>query len=105
MTQEEAVRRIERVAKEKLIELDLRGLELEELPPEIAKCMQLETLLLGAGYINNEWLKNKLTEYADLAFGCGLLGLSNATFRYLKLIPKIAQSLAKSALYGISSNC
>jgi hypothetical protein len=32
MTREEAVRRIERATEEKLIELDLRGLELEELP-------------------------------------------------------------------------
>ena len=33
------------------------------------------------------------------------LGISNETWRYLKLIPKIAQFLATSTLYGISSNC
>ncbi|MEG4627501.1 COR domain-containing protein [Microcoleus sp. w1-18aA5] len=47
MTREEAVRRIDRAAEEKLTELDLSGLGLEELPPEIGKCTQLETLVLG----------------------------------------------------------
>jgi hypothetical protein len=49
MSREEAVRRIERAIEEELIELNLSGLELEELPPEIANCMQVETLLLGTG--------------------------------------------------------
>jgi Leucine-rich repeat (LRR) protein len=47
MTREEAVRRINWAAEENLTELDLAGLELEELPPEIGKCTQLETLVLG----------------------------------------------------------
>ncbi|MDP8935419.1 MAG: GTP-binding protein, partial [Cyanobacteriota bacterium] len=47
MTREEAVRRIDQAAEEKLTELDLSGLDLEELPPEIGKCTQLETLVLG----------------------------------------------------------
>ncbi|WP_445175768.1 leucine-rich repeat protein [Microcoleus sp.] len=52
MTREEAVRRIDRAAEEKLTQLDLSGLDLEELPPEIGKCTQLETLVLGKV---NEW--------------------------------------------------
>ncbi|MEG4864172.1 MULTISPECIES: leucine-rich repeat protein [unclassified Microcoleus] len=47
MTREEAVRRIHRAAEEKLTQLDLSGLDLEELPPEIGKCTQLEKLVLG----------------------------------------------------------
>jgi internalin A len=47
MTREEAVRRIDQAAEEKLTQLDLSGLDLEELPPEIGKCTQLETLVLG----------------------------------------------------------
>ncbi|HSF75640.1 MAG TPA: hypothetical protein VLA84_17730, partial [Microcoleus sp.] len=47
MTREEAVRRIDQAAEEKLTELDLSGLDLDELPPEIGKCTQLETLVLG----------------------------------------------------------
>ncbi len=47
MTREEALRRIHRAAEENLTELDLAGLELEDLPPEIGKCTQLEMLVLG----------------------------------------------------------
>ncbi|MEG4342869.1 leucine-rich repeat domain-containing protein [Microcoleus sp. A003_D6] len=60
MTREEAVRRIHRAAEEKLTELDLSGLELEELPPEIGKCTQLETLVLGK-VEKGEWIDGKLT--------------------------------------------
>jgi internalin A len=47
MTLEEAVWRIDQAAEEKLTELDLAGLDLEELPPKIRNCTQLETLVLG----------------------------------------------------------
>jgi hypothetical protein len=47
MTREEAVRRIHRAAEEKLTQLDLAGLGLEELPPQIGKFPPLETLVLG----------------------------------------------------------
>jgi internalin A len=47
MTREEAVRRIDQAAEEKLTELDLSGLDLEELPPEIGKCLPLEMLVFG----------------------------------------------------------
>ncbi|MEG4585574.1 leucine-rich repeat domain-containing protein [Microcoleus sp. MOSTC5] len=52
MTREEAVRRIDQAAEEKLTQLDLSGLDLEELPPEIGKCTQLEMLVLGEA---NQW--------------------------------------------------
>jgi internalin A len=60
MTREEAVRRIHRAAEEKLTQLDLSGLGLEELPPEIGKCTQLETLVLGK-VEKGEWVDGKLT--------------------------------------------
>jgi internalin A len=44
MTQAEARRRIEQAAAEGWTELDLAGLGLEELPPEIGKYTQLEML-------------------------------------------------------------
>jgi hypothetical protein len=47
MTREEAVRRIDGAAEEKLTQLDLAGLGLEELPPQIGKCPPLERLVLG----------------------------------------------------------
>ena len=60
MTREEAVRRIDQAAEEKLTELDLSGLDLEELPPEIGKCTQLETLVLGK-VEDCGWVDGKLT--------------------------------------------
>ena len=66
MTREEAVRRIDRAAEEKLTQLDLSGLGLEELPPEIGKCTQLETLLLGKWEEEQkEWVGNELTKFPD----------------------------------------
>ncbi|MEG3938070.1 COR domain-containing protein [Microcoleus sp. S36b_A3] len=60
MTREEAVRRIDQAAEEKLTELDLAGLDLEELPPEIGKCTQLETLLLGK-VEGGEWVDGEFS--------------------------------------------
>ncbi|MEG4963037.1 MULTISPECIES: leucine-rich repeat domain-containing protein [unclassified Microcoleus] len=63
MTQEEAVRRIDQAAEEKLPELDLSGLGLEELSPEIGKCTQLETLVLGKVNHWARWANGKITPH------------------------------------------
>lgn len=47
MTQEELLVLIDRAAAEGWTELDLAGLGLTELPGEIGKLTQLETLILG----------------------------------------------------------
>ena len=47
MRREEAVRQIDQAAEEKLTQLDLAGLGLEELPPQIGKFTQLDSLVLG----------------------------------------------------------
>ena len=47
MTREELLQLIDSSADEGSTELDLAGLGLEELPPEIGKCTQLESLVLG----------------------------------------------------------
>jgi hypothetical protein len=47
MTREELLQLIDSSADEGHTELDLAGLGLEELPPEIGKCSPLETLVLG----------------------------------------------------------
>ncbi|WP_293153350.1 MULTISPECIES: hypothetical protein [unclassified Microcoleus] len=44
MTREELLQLIDSSADEAWTELDLAGLGLEELPPEIGKCTQLKTL-------------------------------------------------------------
>jgi len=53
MTREEAVQRIERAADEKLMKLDLSGLELEEVPLEIVKCTHLRELDLSSNQISS----------------------------------------------------
>ncbi len=53
MTLEEARRRIEHAAAQGWTELDLAGLGLTQLPEEIGKCTQLESLVLG------KWEKEK----------------------------------------------
>ncbi len=40
---------------EKLTQLDLAGLELEELPPEIGKCPPLERLIVGKTQIQEKF--------------------------------------------------
>jgi internalin A len=45
MTRDEAMRRIDRAAQENWTKLNLSGLDLEEVPPEIGKCTQLETFV------------------------------------------------------------
>ncbi|MEG4631091.1 COR domain-containing protein [Microcoleus sp. AR_TQ3_B6] len=47
MTREQAVRRIHRAAEEKLTQLDLSGLGLEELPPEIRSLLNLRSIDLS----------------------------------------------------------
>ena len=72
MTPEEVVRRrIEQVVNKKLMELDLSGLDLKELPPEIFKCTHLTQLLLH---------QNLITQLPE-AFGqlSNLTGLNRAS--------------------------
>ena len=59
MTREELLQLIDKAADEGSTELDLAGLGLEELPPEIGKCTQLETLLLGK-VEKWEWVDGKV---------------------------------------------
>jgi len=67
MTREEAVRRIDRAAEEKLTQLDLSWLDLEELPPEIGKCTHLETLVLGKvedwGWVGGKFSPKLITNH------------------------------------------
>ncbi|MEG4377187.1 MULTISPECIES: leucine-rich repeat domain-containing protein [unclassified Microcoleus] len=60
MTKEELLQLIDKAADEGQTELDLSGLGLEELPQEIGKCTQLETLVLGK-VEKWKWADGKLT--------------------------------------------
>jgi Leucine-rich repeat (LRR) protein len=95
MSLKEAVRRIEQATEEKLTKLDLSGLELEEVPPEIGKCTHLVKLDLSNNQItsipevigqllNLEWLLLSANQISEISEAIGqlsnLLGLDRYFF-------------------------
>ncbi|MEG4214459.1 COR domain-containing protein [Microcoleus sp. Pol14C6] len=105
MTLEEAVRRIEQAAEEKLTELDLAGLELEELPPEIGKCTQLETLVLGKfDWEKEEWIGNQLTEFPDVVLQLTNLKILNLSNNQITQIPEEIGQLSNLTQLDFRSN-
>ncbi|MBD0310298.1 MAG: GTPase, partial [Microcoleus sp. T1-bin1] len=105
MTREEAVRRIHRAAEEKLTQLDLSGLGLEELPPEIGKCTQLETLLLGKfDKEKPEWVGNKLTEFPDAVLQLTNLKILSITNNQITKIPENIRQLSNLTDLDLSWN-
>ena len=105
MTREEAVRRIHRAAEEKLTQLDLSGLGLEELPPEIGKCTQLETLLLGKWLEEKKaWVGNKLTEFPDAVLQLTNLKILNLSRNQITAIPEAIGQLANLTKLDLSGN-
>ncbi|MEG3982520.1 COR domain-containing protein [Microcoleus sp. T3B2] len=105
MTREEAVRRIDQAAEEKLTELDLAGLGLEELPAEIGKCTQLETLVLGKlDYEKREWIGNKLTEFPDAVLQLTNLKTLSLVENQITSIPEAIGQLSNLRDLNLSSN-
>ncbi|MEG3934151.1 MULTISPECIES: leucine-rich repeat domain-containing protein [unclassified Microcoleus] len=106
MTREEAVRRINQAAEEKLTQLDLSGLDLEELPPEIGKCTQLETLRLGEKFYEEkrELVRNKLTEFPDAVLQLTNLKILNLSHNQITCIPGAIGQLSNLTLVNLSSN-
>jgi internalin A len=93
MAREEAVRRIHRAAEEKLTQLDLAGLGLEELPPEIGKCTQLEMLVLGK-FEKRKLVGNKLTEFPDAVIQLTNLKILNLSCNQITAIPEAIGQLS-----------
>jgi Leucine-rich repeat (LRR) protein len=105
MTREEAVRRIHRAAEEKLTQLDLSGLGLDELPPEIGKCTQLETLLLAKfDEEKREWVGNKLTEFPDAVLQLTNLKILNLSWNQITAIPEAIGQLSNLTQLDLLSN-
>ncbi|XZN91424.1 MAG: COR domain-containing protein [Microcoleus sp.] len=101
MTKEELLQLIDKAAAEGQTELDLAGLELEELPPEIGKCTQLETLVLGKwDEEKRELIGNKLTEFPDVVLQLTNLKILNLSNNQITVIPEaIAQLSNLTELY------
>ncbi|MEG3921736.1 COR domain-containing protein [Microcoleus sp. T3_A4] len=105
MTREEAVRRIHRAAEEKLTELDLSGLDLEELPPEIGKCTQLEMLVLGKfDKEKRRWVGNKLTEFPDAVLQLTNLKTLSLVENQITSIPEAIGQLSNLRDLNLSIN-
>ena len=90
MTLEEAVRRIERATNKKLRQLNLSGLDLKELPPEIVKCTHLTGLLLNSNEITS--IPEALGQLSNLTW----LDLNN---NQITSIPESLKQLPKLNIY------
>lgn len=99
MTREKAVQRIDQASEENSTKLDLSGLKLKKLPPEIAKCTKLETLLLGKD--EGGWGGNKLTEFPDAVLELTNLKILDLSSNRITSIPEAIGQL--SNLTGFTS--
>ena len=104
MTLEEAVRRIDEAAEEKVTQLDLSGLDLEELPPEIGKCTQLETLVLGKWEEKWKRVGNKLTEFPEAVLQLINLKILNLSCNQITAIPEVIGQLSNLTQLDLRSN-
>ena len=112
MTREEALRRIHRAAEENLTELDLAGLELEELPPEIGKCTQLEKLVLGRvkswrggadGKMTPQPTTNQLTLLPDELLSLGNLRAINLSCNPFGKMPELLLEMKQLESLNLTS--
>ncbi len=102
MTREELLQLIDKVASEGQTELDLAGLGLEELPPEIGKCTQLESLVLGK--FDNGWIGNKLTEFPEVVLQLTNLKILSIPKNQITSIPDAIGQLSHLTRFNLSSN-
>jgi internalin A len=105
MEREELLRLIDKAADEQWTELDLAGMELTELPPEIGKLTQLETLILGkwddkkGDFIEN-YLKDLPSEIEKLTSLTNLYLSSNQ----ITEIPVVIRQLTNLTLLDLGTN-
>ncbi|MDQ2100189.1 MAG: leucine-rich repeat domain-containing protein [Tychonema bourrellyi B0820] len=105
MTREELLQLIDKAADEGQTELDLAGLGLEELPPEIGKCTQLETLVLGKyDEEKQEFIGNKLTEFPDAVLQLTNLKILNLSSNQITVIPEAIGQLSHLRGLDLRSN-
>ena len=102
MTREELLQLIDKAAEEGWTELDLAGLELEELPPEIGKCTQLETLVLGR--FDKQRIGNKLTEFPDVVLQLTNLKRLLIADNQITVIPEAIGQLSNLRELNLSDN-
>ncbi|MFM9265713.1 leucine-rich repeat domain-containing protein [Tychonema sp. BBK16] len=105
MTREELLQLIDKAADEGSTELDLAGLGLEELPPEIGKCTQLETLVLAKwDQEKKKSIGNQLTEFPDVVLQLTNLKILNLSNNQITVIPGAIAQLSNLTKLYLSSN-
>jgi hypothetical protein len=105
MTREELLRLIDQAADEGWTELDLAGLGLEELPGEIGKCTQLETLVLGKlDRKTYKWVGNQLTEFPDAVLQLTNLKILSLASNQITEIPEAIAKLSNLTGLDLSRN-
>jgi internalin A len=104
MESQELLELIDRAAEEQWTELDLAGKNLTELPPEIGKLIQLESLSLGYWDDDGNPVGNSLTDLpAELANLTNLTSLSLGNNQFTK-IPAVVAKLTNLKTLGLGSN-
>ncbi len=105
MTREELLQLIDKAADEGQTELDLAGLGLEELPPEIGKCTQLETLVLRKyDEEKGQFVGNKLTKFPDVVLQLTNLKILNLSRNQITSIPEGIEVLSNLIRLSLSEN-
>ncbi|MCC3438427.1 MAG: leucine-rich repeat domain-containing protein [Microcoleus sp. PH2017_05_CCC_O_A] len=105
MTREELLQLIDKAADEGQTELDLAGLGLEELPPEIGKCTQLEKLVLKKyDEQKGQFVGNKLTEFPDVVLQLTNLKILNLSRNQITSIPEGIEILSNLTHLSLSEN-
>jgi len=105
MTREELLQLIDKAASQGSKVLDLAGLGLEELPPEIGKCTQLEKLVLGKwDKEKGRYVGNKLTEFPDVVVQLTNLKRLSIAHNQITKIPEALGNLSNLTLLDLSDN-
>jgi len=109
MTRDEAMRRIDRAAQENWTKLNLSGLDLEEVPPEIGKCTQLETFVFMEFQFMQFQEKGKergkrLTKFPDAVLQLTNLKILNLYGNEITEIPEFIGQLSNLTQLDLSHN-
>jgi Leucine-rich repeat (LRR) protein len=105
MTSEELLRLIDRAADEGWKELDLSGMGLSELPKEIGKLTQLESLSLGQWDREKRvWVGNQLSEIPEVVLQLTQLKILSFSGNQISEIPEAIAQLSNLTHLDLCSN-
>jgi internalin A len=105
MTKEELLQLIDRAADEGWKELDLSGMSLSELPREVKKLTQLESLVLGRFDLEKEiWIGNRFIDFPDEVFQLPQLRCLRLSANQITVIPEAIAHLSNLTILELQNN-